>query len=297
MKVNDFSFRRHRAGQVAAMIGVLLVGSCATVSQASSVIAMCISTMADHAGQVIMGEVTSTRSYRAQNPKRIETEVTFSGVQYFKGRHGSATDTFTLVVPGGTIGQTSMRICCAPEFKVGERRILFLLPQYRTFPTVGLDQGAFQIFRDAEGIDRVYQSATTPVVGFDRDTFAVHGGRPARDVHQHLIDANGAIVRSVETEFAGQPAITLGDFLKVVQPILDSSTDHQMKEQAGRRILVELRPTTLKAAPGARTAAQPQSAAAPHQGRVAKQTVPTREESTPRDTQKPVNETKQGGAQ
>ncbi|MBK8269140.1 MAG: hypothetical protein IPK83_12865 [Planctomycetes bacterium] len=297
MKVNDFSFRGRRAGRDAAMIGVLLVGSCATVSQASSVVAMSISTMADHAGQVIMGEVTSTRSYWAQNPKRIETEVTFAGVQYLKGRHSSATDTFTLVVPGGSIGRTSMRICCAPEFKVGERRILFLLPQYRTFPTVGLDQGAFQIIRDAEGIDRVYQSATTPVVGFDRDTFAVHGGRSARDVHQHLIDANGAIVRTVETEFTELPAIALGDFLKVVQPILDSSTDHQMKEPAGRRILVELIATTLKAAPGASTAAQPQSAVAPSQGRVAKQIVRTLDESTPRDTQKPVNETRQGGAQ
>lgn len=227
----------------------------ASMSWASSVEPMSVRTMADFAGQVILGDVSSLRSYWAENPRRIETEVVFSHVQYLKGRHATAGESFTLIVPGGTVGERTMRICCAPAFKTGERRLLFLLPTYKTFPTVGLDQGAFEIRRDADGVERVYQERGMKVIGLDVETFVRHGGGAVGDVHRHLREANGAVVRSAATSAeSSAPAISLDEFLRLVQPILDASTDQEMTEPAGRRVLVEYRATTLKSAPGTSTA-------------------------------------------
>lgn len=235
----------------------------------STVEAMSLGKLADYAGQVIVGDVASVRCYWAENPRRIETEITFRNVSYLKGRSADASESFTLIVPGGTVGDMTLRVCCAPQFKAGTRRLLFLLPTYKTFPTVGLDQGAFEIVRDSNGVDRVHQSASQPVTGIDDEGFVQLGGSRRADPHQHLVEANGAVIHAVDRTSAGERAqgMTLAEFLEYVQPILDASRDYKLTHPAGRRELVEYRAVPLKEASGA--AGQQQAAVDSNRGRSA----------------------------
>lgn len=205
---------------------------------------MTVHTMADRAGQIVAGNVAAVRSYWADQPRRIETEVTLDQLTYLKGGPTQPTASFTLVVPGGTVGDTEMRICCAPIFRPGEKWVLFVPPSYKTFPVVGLFRGAFHVKMDPTGIERVYSSAAQPVLGMASDGFIrLAGGN--LDTHDRLISAVNAEVRSRPSPLLDPRAMPLQDFLALIQPILDASRDHHLIEPAGRRVPVVYTPTTL----------------------------------------------------
>ncbi|HWL95537.1 MAG TPA: hypothetical protein VNT79_18610 [Phycisphaerae bacterium] len=235
-----------------ALIGGVLLASMSDPAAASTVVAMNLLTLADHAGQVVIGDVQSVRSYWAEKPRRIETEVVFSNVTYLKGAIPSADKHFSLVLPGGQIGSLQMRLCCAPEFKVGQRRLLFLLPTYKTFPTVGLDQGAFEIIRDAQGVDRVHYSKSNPVTRIDDEKFVITERRPTSAVHGHLVHAHNAVVRDAngppDAAQASVEGLSLQEFLQILQPILDASRDFKLTEPAGRRVLIDYQAVPLRTA-------------------------------------------------
>ncbi len=211
---------------------------------ASTVVPMTVHTMADRAGQIVAGRIATVRSYWADRPRRIETEVTLEQVTYLKGGHSEASGAFTLVVPGGTVGETEMRICCAPVFRSGEKWVLFVPPSYKTFPVVGLFRGAFRVTTDPTGIERVYSSAAQPALGMAPGGFVrVAGGN--MDPHDRLIAAVNIEVRSRPSLWLDPPAISFEDFRSLIQPILDASRDHHLIEPAGRRIPVVSTPTTL----------------------------------------------------
>lgn len=231
-----------------------LAGSSAV---ASTVVPMNASTLAGHAGQVIVGEVASVRSYWADAPRRIETRVFFEKVTYLKGRLADSTERFSLVVPGGTVGEMRMRVCGAPEFRPGERHVLFLLPSYKTFPTVGLWQGAFRLIPDADGVGRVYQQGVA-VTGFDAEGFVrfASGARPS--AHEHLIAGDRARLAAPlpSPATASAEAMRYEDLAAYLKPILEASRDHKLTEPAGKRVRVELRPVPLRVAPAARHGGQ-----------------------------------------
>ena len=211
---------------------------------ASTVAEMTVHTMADRAGQIVAGKIAAVRSYWADHPRRIETEVTLDQLTYLKGGPTKTPSTFTLVVPGGTVGETEMRICCAPVFRPGEKWVLFVPPSYKTFPVVGLFRGAFRVKTDPTGIERVYSSAAQPVLGMDPDGFVRMAGGHI-DPHDRLITAVNAEIRLRPSPLLNPPAISYGDFLALIQPILDASRDHHLVEPAGRRVPVVYTPTAL----------------------------------------------------
>ncbi len=222
----------------------------ATPAQASSVVPMTLTTMSDHAGQVIVGEVTQRRSYWAENPRRIETEVTFENVEYLKGALPDSSPVFKLVVPGGKVGTMQMRVCCAPIFAQGEKWVLFLLPTYKTFPVAGLHQGAYRIYRDEEGKERVGNAFNIPVDGVDADGFVRSAGKRAWNPHhqhlraEHQVRVKEFVSHSGEPREPGEPAepgegMAYEAFLYTIRPLLACSKDHHLTEPAGRRVLVE----------------------------------------------------------
>jgi hypothetical protein len=234
--------------------------------EGSSVVPMNLPTLSDYSGQVVVGEVASVRSYWADKPRRIESEVTFENVEYLKGRLPDASSTFTLVVPGGTVGETSMRVCCAPRFREGEKWALMLLPTYKTFPVAGLWQGAFRIQTDADGVERVHQGALGPVTGVDKEGFVQVRGERIRDPHSHLVESNNVRIKASPTVGAEtHKGMAYEDFRSMLRPILAKSKQHRLSEPAGRRILVEYRPVPLKLSPAAeaRRRANNESGAAP----------------------------------
>lgn len=206
----------------------------------SSVIPMTLDTMADHAGQVIVGEVVSVRSYWAVNPKRIESEVTFEKVDVLKAPLPGASSTLKLIVPGGKVGDMQMRICCAPSFAAGEKWVLFLLPTYKTFPVVGLYQGAFRVRADAAGVERVGDAFRQAVTGLDSRGFVtVAGRRTGSPYHPHLKASKGVRLKASARQVGQlEEATTYGEFLELLRPVLSKSKDHGLTESAGRRILV-----------------------------------------------------------
>lgn len=227
------------------------------VAEASSVVPMTLERMADHAGQVVMAEVASVRSYWAENPRRIESEITFRNTNYLKGRLRDSSDSFRLIVPGGKVGEMQMRVCCAPTFATGERWVLFVLPTYKTFPVVGLHQGAFRIISDTSGVDRVLGASRSPVLGLDEQGFINLASRHVCQASERLISANGVRVKDRPSEAkpnepangsAREQAMTCEDFLARIRPVLENSQSHGLTEPAGRRILIDYRSVPLRLA-------------------------------------------------
>jgi len=254
-----------------ACLGCALVAVCAVaaLSPASTVEPMNLDTLADLAGQAIVGRISAVESYwTADTPRRIESRVTLEQVEYLKGAPADASTTFTLIVPGGRIGDTRMQVCCTPTFTVGDKWVLFLLPQYRTFPVAGLFQGSFLARPDEHGVERIHHmrhDRLEPVTGFDEEGFA----RVARtsDVHaeQRLVGANAARLKPAATTTAA-PAMALDDFLMQVRPILNRSRAHDLKAPAGRPIREPLQARPLVPAAGAARGSEPgtvRGAAAP----------------------------------
>ncbi|MFQ5492325.1 MAG: hypothetical protein ACE5GE_16565, partial [Phycisphaerae bacterium] len=235
-------------------------------ASAGSVVPMDLPTLADHAGQVIIGTVASVRSRWSSRPGRIESIVAFQDVSYIKGALPDATDRFTLTVPGGTVGNRAMQVCCAPAFVPGQKWLLFLLPGYYNFPVVGLYQGGFLIQRDDRGVERVVQprhGIAQAVVGVDASG-QVQLADPARS-------APGARLRAATgvrlTAPAGarpavpKPALSLESFLQALQPILDHSKAHTLTAQAGQPLHASRRtmPLLTTSLPDAVTTNRPSS--------------------------------------
>jgi hypothetical protein len=210
----------------------------ASGAAASTVLPMSIHTLSDHAGQAFVGRVSAVQSYWAGDPKRIVSAVTFSQVDYLKGRSLDATDTFTLIAPGGTVGSTRARVCCAPVFDVGDKWVLLLLPSYKTHPVVGLYQGAFLVRPDDQGVERVHRrrhGVLEPVAGLDTEGF-VQVTRPTRvSAHDRLVSATHVRLVPPPTARSGAAkAMRLDDFLAAIRPVLAASRDHELTGPAGR---------------------------------------------------------------
>jgi hypothetical protein len=238
---------------------LLLASAAGCFAQAGGVEPMTLATLADHAGQVLVGTVRSSRSYWAEDPRRIETELLFHDVRFLKGRLPESGTEFRLVVPGGRIDEWELRVGCTPQFGVGERWLLFLLPTYKTYPVVGLHQGAFRVVADADGMERIYAPGGQPVTGIDADdlvqcgmTSRMHGhaaGPAGATAHapgeSRLVLANGVVVRGSAAPPAA--ALTLDAFLARIQAVLDASRDHHLTAPAGQPIQPVLRARPLRA--------------------------------------------------
>lgn len=246
---------RQRPRAVGTTTCAIVLMSCALV-RASSVAPMDLRSMADEAGAVIIATVVHVRSYPSAARGGIDSDVTFGDVEYLKGGptpdDGGAkrdrADSLILTVPGGAVGDRTMRVCCATEFTVGQRRLLFLLPAYKTHPVVGLWQGSFHVVRDADGVDRVYQEGMSPIHTIGADWFPHVRVCPSHQPVARLRGERGVrLVRPSESCASG-PSMTLADFRAALQPILDASRVHRPGEPIGRRIDADLTPVPLKRA-------------------------------------------------
>lgn len=233
-----------RMSAVAGALGLAL--ALAPSTRAAHVAPLSAAELADHAAQVIVGDVIAQRSYWAENPRRIETELTFANVRYLKGRLPDSADTFTLVLPGGQVGETQMRLCCAPEFAPGQRWCLFLLAESSFYPIVGFNQGALRIEADAEGVERVYTADGRTVTGLDALGFlqAAPMPSPATPV---MREAHGVRILPRDP----QPPVATKSFaalLEELEPVLATSRPIALQAPAGRYRPTQFAVTTLKPA-------------------------------------------------
>lgn len=236
------------------LMGSVLLLSGVHTARSATVVPMNLPQLADHAAQVIVGRIATLRPYWADNPRRIETEIVFERVRYLKGALPESRHTFRLIVPGGTIGTMRLCLCCAPGFEAGQKWLLFVLPTYKTFPVVGIWQGAMRIMPDETGTERVWTATAQPVSGIDPGGFVIAATRGPQHAHQRLVGANRVRLLDRSSRNHPTPALTLDEFLVQLEPILDASRDHRLTEPAGRRIPVRPVAVPLRAAAGARSA-------------------------------------------
>lgn len=203
---------------------------------------MSVSRMANLAGQVIVGQVAQARSYWAENPRRIETEVIFTHTEYAKGAHPGAGESFYMVVPGGTVDDWTLRVAGAPEFAVGETWMLFVLPTYKTHPVVGVFRGAFRVNVDASGVERVFDADRKAIQRIDERGVIVSA---VSERHHVTLSGQHSPIHVTESRDETEVAMTLAAFRAAIQPILDQSRDYQLSEPAGRREAVTYVPVPL----------------------------------------------------
>lgn len=236
--------RGHGTTRVSGMLAVLMLVAPAS---ASSVIPMPLATLADHAGQVIVGEVASVRPHWADGPRRIQTEIVFQHVEYLKGRLADSGDTFVLLVPGGTVGEMTLRLADTPAFAVGDKWVLFLLPEYKTYPVVGLAQGAFRVQASPDGVARVYDAVGQPVTGFDAEGFVQLAPPAQSDATVRLAGSEKLRVRVPAAQPAAQP-LTYDEFRTLLRPVLSQSRTYALQGPAGKPAPVQQRPVPLRLA-------------------------------------------------
>ena len=104
--------------------------------------------VAAYAGFVFAGTVASNQAHRT--PATIQSTVTFVDLKFAKG--GSKTDTLRLLMAGGELAGEGIVVDGQPTFQVGERYIVFALPDLGSaansfLPVVGLYQGYFRVVR------------------------------------------------------------------------------------------------------------------------------------------------------
>ena len=158
--------RRTCAGWIGVLSCALVIAPSATACVADVFTLDRLAAQADHVVSATVGEV---RSYWTPGHRSIESRVTLTGVTRLtaEGTVEAADVTFTVV--GGTVGDTTMRVCCIPEMHAGERWVLFLQSDYRQSPVLGMERGMFRI-ETVLGADRLVDAEGHAVAGIDPDS-------------------------------------------------------------------------------------------------------------------------------
>ncbi|MBL9189255.1 MAG: hypothetical protein JNK23_17365 [Opitutaceae bacterium] len=125
---------------------------------------------------IVRGTVTTViaRAVATPDGPAIHTFVTIAVEECVKG---TAPRELTLTLAGGTLGDKSALIAGMPQFKVGDREILFVQGNGRLFcPLVGFYHGRYRVLTDATtGHDYVARHNRTPL------TSAAEVGLPMLD--------------------------------------------------------------------------------------------------------------------
>jgi hypothetical protein len=120
------------------------------------------------AESVIVARVVATRSawVESRSGRSIVTDVTVSIEQTIKGpAHAERSFEFL----GGTVGDDTLRVAGMPQFRVGDRDVLFINEAGRpASPLVGFMYGRFRIVQDpGTGVDMMRTHDGRPLASTD----------------------------------------------------------------------------------------------------------------------------------
>jgi hypothetical protein len=145
-------------------------------AESTTVVAMSLEQMTDHAQSIFIGRVTGIRADWNAERTRIYTYVTFSVERYLKGGRGSTVATVRLL--GGQVGPYRAIVPGTPPFEVGEDVLLFLAGAGARIPTVlGLSLGKFTIV-SGEGGERILKRDVSSLMLQDYRTDSRKPGDP-----------------------------------------------------------------------------------------------------------------------
>jgi hypothetical protein len=132
-------------------------------ARATTVIPPTFDQLVNDAEFIFQGNVTDVRSQwiGEGGQRQIVTYVTFKVEDAVKGSPGTS---YTIRMLGGTVGDITMAISDAPQFKIGDRDILFVENNGTQFiPLVGIMHGRFHVERDQSGQEVVTINEGEPV--------------------------------------------------------------------------------------------------------------------------------------
>jgi hypothetical protein len=172
-RIADEPIRRlmRRASLIAALAVTAAVPAFST-----TVVAPTFDELVRRSELVIVARVVATRSswVDSRSGRSIVTDVTVSIEQTLKGPTYAER---SLEFLGGTVGEDTLRVDGMPEFRVGDRAVLFLNETGRpASPVVGFMYGWFRVVQDAAtGVDMVRTHDGRPLAS----TADVGNPRPA----------------------------------------------------------------------------------------------------------------------
>ena len=127
----------------------------AGVANSTTIIPPTFESLVSSANTIFVGEATDVRSewISTRDGRAIITRVTFKVEDVWKGAAGAMTQ---LEFLGGTVGESTMEVVGMPQFRAGQRSVLFVSGDALSIsPLVGFYHGRMRIERDISGVDRV----------------------------------------------------------------------------------------------------------------------------------------------
>lgn len=141
---------------------------CAALARATSILPPTFPDLVTEADTIVRGTVTDVHCVAVETSRgqAIHTLVTLRVERAIKGAPG---ETLTLTILGGTVGKRTLAIDGLPQFRVGERTLVFLANNGRTMcPVIGARHGRFNIEHDAgTGRDYVTRDNGRPLISLD----------------------------------------------------------------------------------------------------------------------------------
>ncbi len=133
-------------------------------ARATTVIPPTFEQLVSQAELIFQGTVTEVKSiWIGEGAQRhIQTYVTFKIEDAVKGEPGA---TYTISLLGGTVDGQTMEVTDAPQFKVGDRDVLFVEHNGEQFvPLVGINNGRFHVRHDPQsGRDFIHTGEGKPL--------------------------------------------------------------------------------------------------------------------------------------
>jgi hypothetical protein len=130
-----------KSGRLAALAGALALVTAPCI--ASTFLDVDIPTLRTMSSSVVVARVQEVESSWNEDGTMIFTQVTVAVQRTLVGTHQAS---LTLRVPGGSVAGFSLRMAGAPEFRVGERALIFV---------AAWDDGAPMVSGYAQGVSRI----------------------------------------------------------------------------------------------------------------------------------------------
>ena len=176
---------------------VLAAAVHAGTAAATTVIAKDLQTLCDEADRIFVGTVVAVRSqWAGRRGGSIETTVT---VTVENALLGDDAREVRLRFAGGQVDGIGEKVAGLPQFKAGDRVLLFVRDGHWVSPIVGFHQGYFRVVDGGRAGPVVLNALGRPVVGIE--TGAVRSGAGAAADALSL----GAFLDEVRRRIAHRP--------------------------------------------------------------------------------------------
>jgi hypothetical protein len=165
--------------RILLVVAVLQLFFASIQAGATTVIAPTFDELVAQAQTIFQGTATKVESAWVGEgaERRIVTYVTFAVEDPIKG---DAVGSYTIRMLGGTVEGRTMKVTDAPEFKVGDRDILFVENNGKQFiPLVGIMHGRYRVQKDGSDRDLVTDDSGAPVSAVSRGAKVATTNAPA----------------------------------------------------------------------------------------------------------------------